>query len=360
MSFYWHSDSLLHDPPHEILSGRLVTYLESPDRVKAIEGALEQSDAFEVIAAENDWPEDIKDYILAVHSKEYVEYLENIYSEWTAIGGDKSAVFPETFQHRSMQSFGSRNTNSMSPLAKPGVYCFDLSCPITSHTYRAAIASVRITLSAARYLATARNGSPHFGVFALARPPGHHTQDALCGGYCFLNNAAIAAKYLLQHHGSKCIAILDIDYHHGNGTQQIFYHNPQVLYVSLHADGDYPYFTGSSEERGSGPGLGYNHNLPLPRQRTTDDLYCDTLRKAAEIIQDHAEVDYLVVSLGVDTYSEDPICDFLLTQACYPRVGEIVKSIEKPTLFVMEGGYHMETLGENVRGVLLGFEGRRT
>ncbi|KAI1786800.1 hypothetical protein LXA43DRAFT_897299 [Ganoderma leucocontextum] len=336
MKVFWDSKSLLHDPPHEILSGRLVPYLESPDRLRKIKAALGQDDSFEIVPAEDDWPLDIKAYILAVHSEDYVEYLETIYDEWVAIGGDRSAVFPETFRHRSMQSVGSHDIKNMSPLAKPGVYCFDLSCPITSNTYRAAIASVKVTLSAARSLATA-NDSPRRGVFALARPPGHHAQDALCGGYCFLNNVAIAAKYLLEHCEAKRIAILDVDYHHGNGTQQIFYDSAQVLYVSLHAESDYPYFTGSAEERGAGLGLGYNHNFPLPQGRTTDELYCETLEKAVEVIGNHAEVDYLIVSLGVDTYSEDPICEFLLTQACYPRIGATIRSLAKPTLFVMEG-----------------------
>ncbi|KAM5539348.1 hypothetical protein V8D89_006982 [Ganoderma adspersum] len=359
MKVFWHPQSLLHDPPHEILSGRLVPYLESPDRLQKIKTALEQDDSFEIDSAQDDWPPDIRNHILAVHAKDYVEYLETIYDEWVAIGGDKSAVFPETFRHRSMQSVGSHDIKNMSPLAKPGVYCFDLSCPITSNTYRSAIASVKVTLSAAHFLVFP-NILPHRGVFALARPPGHHAQDTLCGGYCFLNNVAIAAKYLLEHCEANCVAILDVDYHHGNGTQQIFYDSAQVLYVSLHAEGDYPYFTGSTEERGAGLGLDYNHNFPLPQGRTTDDLYCETLEKAADVIRDHPEVDYLIVSLGVDTYSEDPICEFLLTQACYPRIGATIGSLGKPTLFVMEGGYHVETLGENVRSVLLGFEGQRS
>ncbi|KAI0714634.1 hypothetical protein C8Q76DRAFT_431838 [Earliella scabrosa] len=352
MKVFWEADCLLHNPPHEILSGRLVPYLESPDRMRRIKGALEQDDRFELVPADRDWP-DIKSHILAVHSAEYVDYLETIYDEWTAIGGDKSAVFPETFRHRQLQDTAPQDVKGMSPLAKPGIYCFDLSCPITSDTYRAAIASVKVTLCAARALANSDCSAPH-GIFALARPPGHHAQDALCGGYCFLNNVAIAARYLLQHAGCRRVAILDVDYHHGNGTQQIFYTDPQVVYVSLHAQGDYPYFTGAAEERGSGPGAGYNHNFPLPTG-TSDDVYCETLLDAADVIRKHEDIDFVVVSLGVDTYADDPICEFLLSQSCYGRIGKTIASLGKRTLFVMEGGYHLETLGENVRAVLSGF-----
>ncbi|KAI0801419.1 hypothetical protein C8Q74DRAFT_490246 [Fomes fomentarius] len=190
-------------------------------------------------------------------------------------------------------------------------------------TYRAAIASVNVTLSAAYALATS-DQSLHHGVFALARPPGHHAQDALSGGYCFLNNVAIAARYLLQHFGTRRVAVLDVDYHHGNGTQQIFYSDPRVVYVSLHADGDYPW-----------PGLGFNYNFPLPTG-TTDEVYCVTLQNAADVIGDYEDIDYLI--------------------DCYARIGMVIASLGKPTLFVMEGGYHLDTLGENVRGVLLGFQ----
>ncbi|KAI0756130.1 Arginase/deacetylase [Daedaleopsis nitida] len=338
MKVFWDVTSLLHDPPHEILSGRLVQYLECPDRLQRIKTALEQDDAFEIIPVQSDdWPK-IRTYILTVHSEDYLDYLETIYDEWTAIGGDKTAVFPETFRHHRLRGLTTNQDLKKIPddVEPAGNYCFDMSCPITSDTYRAAIASVKVTLSAARAL-TDSNHSQLRGVFALARPPGHHAQDSLCGGYCFLNNVAIAAKYFLEHCGSYRVAILDVDYHHGNGTQQIFYSDPQVVYVSLHAQGDYPYFTGAAEERGSGPGLGYNHNLPLPTGTTTDDIYCETLQNAVDVIRGHTGIEYILVSLGVDTFADDPICDFLLTASCYPRIGRLIASLGKPTLFVMEG-----------------------
>ncbi|EIW63806.1 Arginase/deacetylase [Trametes versicolor FP-101664 SS1] len=313
MKVFYDLDCLLHDPPHEILSGRLVPYLESPDRVRRIKDALTKSGSFELHLPEQNWPHDILHYVRMVHSEDYVNHIKNIYDEWVAEGGDESAVFPETFQHRQLSM--SRSGRKLSAIARAGVYCFDLSCPITADTYNAAVASARVTLSAARALSDNRSEAPP-AVFALSRPPGHHAQDALCGGYCFFNNAAIAAKYLLEDRGSGALAILDVDYHHGNGTQQIFYEDPRVLYVSLHADGDYPYFTGATDERGAGAGLGFNHNFPISRRACTDEVYCDTLQQAAEVIKKHT-IHYLIVSLGVDTYQDDPIC--------------------KPTLFVMEG-----------------------
>ncbi|RPD64780.1 Arginase/deacetylase [Lentinus tigrinus ALCF2SS1-6] len=341
MRVYWDAVCLSHNPPHEILSGKLVPYYESPDRVRKVKQALEENGTFQILPAEDDWPQ-IREHILAVHSHDYLEYLETIYDEWVAIGGDKSAVFPETFRHSQLQNVFNRDIKTMSPFAKAGDaehkgnYTFDMSCPITSDTYRAAIASVKVALCAARAL-LGGDRDPSSGIFALARPPGHHAQQALCGGYCFFNNAAIAARYLLQQGGARRVAILDIDYHHGNGTQQIFYTDPSVVYISLHAKGDYPYFTGAADEHGSGDGAGFNHNFPLPTGSTTDDVYCDALQKATDVGRSHNDVDFLVVSLGADTYSGDPICEFLLTQRCYPRIGGIIASLHIPTLFVMEG-----------------------
>ncbi|OBZ65189.1 Acetylpolyamine aminohydrolase [Grifola frondosa] len=286
--------------------------------------------------------------------RDYVKYVENIYQEWIAIGGEKSAVLPETFFHRALTS--EEPPATLSPIAKAGLYCFDLSGPITAETYRSAVASVLVALSAAKALLSEKALTRSNGVFALTRPPGHHAGVAVSGGYCFFNNAAVATKYLLHSSDDTTVTILDIDYHHGNGTQQIFYSEPRVLYVSLHADGDYPYFTGSTKERGAGEGVGFNHNLPLPRNTTGDDLYCETLLKAVAFIRVFDPA-YLIVSLGVDTAADDPICDFLLSRECYTRIGEIIASVKKPTLFTMEGGYHLESIGGHVSGVLVGFNG---
>ncbi|KAI0249508.1 hypothetical protein BJV78DRAFT_663335 [Lactifluus subvellereus] len=202
---------------------------------------------------------------------------------------------------------------------------------------------------------------PKTGVFALCRPPGHHAGTSLCGGYCFINNVAVAARFLQSLSPGPVerlpIAILDIDYHHGNGTQEIFYSDPSILYVSLHAEGDYPYFTGALTENGMGDGVNTNFNYPLPRG-TQDSNYCTALLKAVENIRGFDPA-YLLLSLGVDTFVDDPISDFKLSHSCYSFIGQAIADLGKPTLFVMEGGYHMETLGMNVRAVLQGFEERQ-
>ncbi|KAI0658343.1 hypothetical protein C8Q70DRAFT_994975 [Cubamyces menziesii] len=353
MKVYYGPECLCHDPPHEILSGRLVPYLESPRRLELVKNTLSRSSSFVFLSPEQDWPHNLLSYVLAVHTEEYVDHLKTIYDDWVVDGGDKVAVLPETFLHHRLRAPNSLDLSNLSPIARAGLYCFDLSCPITNDTFQAAIAAAQVVLTAARALADDHLAIPDRGTFALVRPPGHHAQDALCGGYCFLNNVAIAAKYLLQHRGCGSVAILDIDYHHGNGSRWMF-RLPFCGYEPT--PDDYPYFTGSAGERGAGPGFGFNHNFPLAQKDATDDVYCGTLQQAADIIRQSGEIEYLIVSLGVDTYQEDPICGFLLTQRCYPRIGEIIASLGKPTLFVMEGGYHLETLGDNVASVLLGFE----
>ncbi|BGP58283.1 hypothetical protein JCM8202v2_005944 [Rhodotorula sphaerocarpa] len=185
---------------------------------------------------------------------------------------------------------------------------------------------------------------------------GHHATDALCGGYCFLNSVAVAAR-AFQHQpanaGAK-VAILDIDYHHGNGTSKIFYNDPTVLYVSLHATPDYPYWTGGANERGGPAARGSNINYPLPLG-TGDEKYLETLSAAMQDVS-RFEPDLLLVSLGVDTYKDDPITQFQITQSAYAQMGELIAGAKKPTLFCMEGGYYKEAIGTCVRGVMAGFQ----
>ncbi|TDL26404.1 Arginase/deacetylase, partial [Rickenella mellea] len=353
MRVIYNLDCRLHDPPHEILSGQLVDYLESPSRLDYILKALTTDPIFELSDAIEE-SIDLNKYILQVHDKDYLSYLETAYERWVEDGGDKSAVLPETFAHHALLASKPTNPENLSPCAKAGLYCFDLSCPIMSRTYEATLASLRVVLTAASQLDLEKSN----GIFALCRPPGHHAGLSTCGGYCFLNNISIAARFLQSRITSSekraRMAILDIDYHHGNGTQQIFYDDPSVLYVSLHAENDYPYFTGTALETGTGDGEKTTVNFPLPRRTTGDDEYCQTLERAVAIIREYDPV-CVLVSLGVDTYMDDPICEFKITTPGYKRIGEIIGSIGKPALFVMEGGYHLETLGENVANVLRGF-----
>ncbi|KAH7339503.1 Arginase/deacetylase [Rhizoctonia solani] len=372
MKLFYSNECTLHNPGFEILSGNAVPYLESPSRMSAIMSHLSQLKeqdrgwSWEDVDGDSSSEENLLETIKLAHQPEYVEYLQNAYEIWVRDGGSKAqsrvirkdAVMPETFPHPGLLASSKSKAmyaKNLSPLAKAGLYCFDLSCPITADTFRSALAAVRVVLSALQYLMSEASNQAHPGVFALTRPPGHHAGPAVCGGYCFFNNVAIAAKCLQSRVTNAKVAILDIDYHHGNGTQDMFYQDPSVLYVSLHAEGDYPYFTGTAEEVGDGPGAGFNLNIPLPQHTTGNMEYITALRQGLSRVSQFGP-QWLLVSLGVDTYKDDPLCHFKLTTECYHQIGREIGSLNLPTLFAMEGGYHIDTLGANVGGVLLGFK----
>ncbi|KAG0260108.1 hypothetical protein BG011_002127 [Mortierella polycephala] len=359
----------MHTPQYEFLSGAETHYYESPERREVILKYLqEHPDSFEITERVEDFG---LDPISKVHKKDFLQYLEHAYEEWIEEGGHPNGVLPGTIPHYKVARLGKQKASNV--LAKSGEYCFDMSAVITKDTFKAAWNAAQVTLTATKDLirvaeqyeqsiadgATSRENPP--GLYALVRPPGHHAQTDVCGGYCFLNNVAIATQWLMDQPnlkgkdgGPKKIAILDIDFHHGNGTQEIFYTTSNPLYTSLHSNEDYPYFTGSDLEKGEGEGLGFNINIPLPHS-TTDDEYVETLEK---LIKDHVlpyDADYIIVSLGVDTYKDDPIAGFLVTSDAYPRIGNAIRKIGLPTLFVQEGGYCIEKLGLNVGGILQGF-----
>ncbi|KAF9573122.1 hypothetical protein EC968_008971 [Mortierella alpina] len=363
----------MHTPAFEFLSGAETHYYESPNRREAILGYLEEHpDTFEITEHVEDFG---YDPIKRVHKQDFLNYLETAYEEWILEGGHPNGVLPGTIPHYKVARLG--RLKAANCLAKSGEYCFDMSAVITKDTFKAAWNAAQVTLTATKELirvgndyekrladGTDKESSHPPGIYALVRPPGHHAQSDVCGGYCFLNNIAIATQWLIdqpdlkgKHGGPKKIAILDIDFHHGNGTQEIFYTTSNPLYTSLHSADDYPYFTGSDEERGEGEGLGFNINIPL-HGATTDDEY---LEKFETLIRDHVipyDADYILVSLGVDTYKDDPIAGFLLTSDAYPRMGKAIREIGLPTLFVQEGGYCIEKLGLNVGGILQGFLGK--
>ena len=255
-----------------------------------------------------------------------------------------------------------------SPLVAPGYYSFDMCAPIVAGTYQAARAAADVALTAADLLLGGERV-----VYALCRPPGHHAGSDLYGGYCYLNNAAIAAEYLLSTTDHRppttdpvsssvvgrrsSVAILDIDYHHGNGTQQIFYARSDVLFVSIHADParEYPFFAGYADERGGGEGAGLNLNIPL-EPGVADARYLGALEQALAAI-DAFGPRHLVLSAGFDTFGGDPLGDFALTAAAYPAIGRRIAALGLPTLVVQEGGYAVAALGENVVGLLRGLLG---
>lgn len=338
----------LHDPPFEILDGQITPYLEQPRRVEVILAAL--------AAAGFPPPEAPRVFdmapILAVHDAEYVAYLERAYARWVAAGLPAAAVLPSAMPVRSMRAV------TRSVQGQAGAYCFDLSAPIVAGTFAAALGSARAALTGAALLQEGERAA-----YALCRPPGHHAARDLAGGYCFLNNAAIAAHALAtgaaeEHDPSRpAVAVLDIDLHHGNGTQAIFYERGDVFVVSLHADPgrEYPYFTGFADETGAGPGAGFNLNLPLP-PGLDDSGYLAALETALAAIAGHGPR-YLVVSAGVDTFAGDPLGNLAMTGAGFRQIGARIARLGLPTLFVQEGGYAVDDLGRNVVNLLQGFLG---
>jgi acetoin utilization deacetylase AcuC-like enzyme len=287
------------------------------------------------------------DPIHRIHDPEFVAFLVCAYERWTrevAGGGFATAYM---FAMRGM-----RHRPGKSIHALLSFYTFDVCVPFVEGTWKAIKSSVDTVLTAQMLVA---EGAPC--AFALCRPPGHHASQDLAGGYCYLNNAAIAAQAFLDQ-GAARVAILDVDYHHGNGTQRIFYERADVLYVSVHGapEEEYPFLVGYADERGAGPGEGHNINLPLPKGSAWP-VYCEALQRGLAEIRRYSP-DVLIVSLGVDTYKGDPVSAFALESDDFLKLGEVIARIGKPTLLVMEGGYEIEALGLNVVNALVGFEAR--
>ena len=329
-----------HDGGVELHRGALVPSFESPMRAHYILDAL-QRDGFEVVP-----PRDIPESrLLDVHDAAFVEFLRSAYLRWTASGRDGS-MLPSGFPAR-----GLRRDHVPSGIhGALGYYTFDASTPIVAGTWEAALAAARCALTAAAQVVEGDSSA-----YALCRPPGHHAGRGFFGGYCYLNNAALAAQYL-RDHGCARVAVLDVDYHHGNGTQEIFWERDDVLFVSLHAtpESEYPYFLGYADERGAGRGEGHTLNLPLPLGTRWSE-YRAALAVALEAIGRYAP-GALVVSLGVDTFERDPISGFKLAGPDYAQLGACLASARLPTVLVQEGGYAIAEIGANVARVLGAFE----
>jgi len=327
----------LHVPPFEIFEGGVhMPYLENPDRMERILAVLKTKDWVEFSE-----PEDFGlEPILAIHTADYVDFLRSAYAEWMQeeTSYKKEMFLPATFAPRDC----SRIPNSL--LGRAGYYITDLSAPILEGTYQAALGSANCALSGAQAIQAGERAA-----FALCRPPGHHAGKSNCGGYCYLNNAAIAANWLSAH---GKVAILDIDYHAGNGTQDIFYERGDVLTISIHADPDfeYPSYHGYADETGAGLGSGWHRNFPLPAG-TDDARYLSIVEEAIGLIQSFAPA-YLVVSAGMDLYAGDPLGSFKVTREGIQQIGAHVSSLNLPTLVVMEGGYNNAALGENITALL--------
>jgi acetoin utilization deacetylase AcuC-like enzyme len=330
---------LLRNPRTELYGGELVAPHECAQRAEFVLDRVKATGLGDIIAPSQFGLEPV----VRVHDADFVEFLSSAWTQWVAAGNRGEAI-PDCWPARRMAV---RRPNSIT--GKLGYYAMAAETSISAGSWEAACASADVALTAAARLATGERGA-----FALCRPPGHHAARDLYGGYCFLNNAAIAAQYL-RDHGNERVAILDVDFHHGNGTQDIFYARSDVLYCSIHGDplDAFPYFAGYADEIGSGEGTGYNLNLPLPRG-TDFRIWRAALETALARIAKFAPA-ALVVSLGVDTFENDPISFFKLKTDDFTRYGRLIGELGLPTLFVLEGGYAVAEIGVNAVNVLQEF-----
>jgi acetoin utilization deacetylase AcuC-like enzyme len=344
---------LAHDTVTETVLGTVIPANEVPERAERIRSTLEADGGFTIEGPTHHGT----DPILDVHNPGLLRFLEEAWPAARAQSVGRPFLIADTypnfrmFEGMSPELLASRPETGYAG-GRAGWWGLDTANPLVPGTYGAARAAVDVALTTVDLVLGGERAA-----YGLCRPPGHHAARSMMGGYCFLNNAAIAAGAIARATGEP-VAILDVDYHHGNGTQQIFWRRGDVLYVSLHAhpDRQYPFFLGWPDETGEGEGSGANLNLPLPAG-IDDDGYLAALDRGLEAIAATLG-DVVVVSLGFDTYGNDPIGDFALTTAVYHECGRRVAALGRRLVILQEGGYHRPSLGANARAWLRGAEGR--
>ncbi len=308
-------------------------YVESPVRIPHIKAELEKTGYFRLGKSEK-FPEK---HILDIHDKGYVQYFKKVCSNLPA----GKSIYPYVFPIRNI----ARPPKELS--VRAGYYCIDTFTPLNINALLAAREGVDCALTAVNEILSGTKAA-----YVLTRPPGHHAEKFIFGGFCYFNNNAIAANYLSRF---GKVAILDIDYHHGNGQQQIFYSRNDVLTISIHGHPSfaYPYFSGFAEEKGEDEGTDFNHNFPM-HENITPKEYRDTLLKATKRIRSY-KPDYLVVALGLDTAKGDPTGTWKLVAEDFEKNGRMIGELCLPTIIVQEGGYKIQTLGKNARAFFDGF-----
>ena len=331
----------LRDSKTELYGGELVPPFECPVRAEHVINRVREVSLGEIIK-----PRDFDiDVVTRIHDREFIRFLETCWDEWSA-SGYKGEAIATCWPARGMQERIPDHIDG-----KLGYYALAAETAISNGTWEAARASVNVALTAQAAL---NEGSRE--AFALCRPPGHHAAADMFGGYCFINNAAVATQAFLDQ-GASRVALLDVDFHHGNGSQAIFYDRSDVMFLSLHGDPKeaFPHFLGYADETGHGAGEGFNHNYPMG-PGTSFDTWGAALEDACKKIKNYGP-DAVVISLGVDTFEHDPISFFKLSSDDFKRYGATIAGIGLPTLFVMEGGYAVEEIGINPVNVLQGYEG---
>lgn len=350
MKAFFSEEQLLHTPQQFMRLGRLSAPTDLPSRAESLQGAL-ASRGIKVEA-----PADYgRKPLESIHSADYLNYLETAYARWQSLKAPGVDPGPEVLPNLSpyyngrIEQAGRGPCPSPSIVAQTGYYLSDLSCPIGPQTWRSALRSTHSAVAAADHVASTGGMA-----YALCRPSGHHAHRDRAGGFCYLNSSAAAASRLLQT-WSK-VAVLDVDAHHGDGTQNIFYHRSDVMTVSLHADPSayYPFYTGYAQERGQGQGEGYNLNLPLPHG-SGNDPFLAALDTALTALRGYAP-EALVLALGFDTYKDDPISVLKLDIDAYRDIGARVASLGVPTVVVQEGGYMVQAIGPALDAFLQGME----
>jgi acetoin utilization deacetylase AcuC-like enzyme len=345
---------LAHDITLETFMGLPVPANEVAERAEKIRAALEADGGFRFLEP----TEHGEAPITAVHDPGLVRFLEVAWSEVRRQGLQRPFLSADTYPNRQM--FEGMSPEAVARLVREpehaagraGYWGLDSAAPLVAGTYAAARVAVDVALTTVDLVLGGASSA-----YGLCRPPGHHAARSMYGGYCFFNNAAIAAEAIVQTTGER-VAILDVDYHHGNGTQQIFWRRGDVRYVSIHADPDraYPYFLGRSDELGEGDGAGENLNVPLRAGATNEEFLAAVDRGLEAIVATPGSI--IVVSLGFDTYGLDPIGDFALTTDVYHEVARRVAATGRRLVILQEGGYHRPSLGENARAWLRGAEAR--
>ncbi len=329
----------LHDPSGYLSRGRMVPAAECPERAERFIAALREAGFGDKEPQDHGLAP-----IAAVHSPDYLDFLMNGHAAWTALPGAGPEIIPNVHPGRNVL------TRPDGIVGLAGYHMTDTACPIGAGTWEAAQVSAQVALTAADALLAGEQAA-----YALCRPPGHHAYGDMAGGFCFLNNVAIAAEYLRRHHDR--VAILDVDVHHGNGTQGIFYDRADIFFVSIHADpaNFYPFFSGYAHERGEGAGHGYTLNLPLA-PGSGDAAFLQALAGGLSAIRRFAP-SALLVSLGLDAQENDPLGVLTVTTDGFARIGVEIAGLSLPTVVVQEGGYLCPELADNLLAFLQGMAG---
>ena len=344
----WSPDCLLHEPAAEIWLGVRTPGTELPERVARILAEATKAGAPVVAASRHD-----DAYLAMVHSAGLLDHLATIYEAWVdggyPVDPGQDRVVPYVFPTEGLLA-GLPVRTPAAVHARAGRFCYDTMTLVGPGTWEAARAAVDASLTAVDLLSSGKVTV----AYALCRPPGHHAGHDSFGGSCYLNNAAVAAT-ALRGAGHARVAVVDLDAHHGNGTQSLFYDRADVLYASLHVDpaaGWFPHYAGFADEVGRGPGTGANLNRPLA-PGTGDDSWLDAVQDLTDAIRAHGST-ALVVSLGVDAAADDPESPLQVSEGGYQQAGELLAALGLPTVAVQEGGYHLPTLGPLVVATLSG------